>query len=157
MKQFLFDCGTRDATASLGILILRVLIGLMMLVGHGIPKIEGFAALKELSYVPDFFPLKYMSPQISLIATIAAEVGAATLIILGFATRPAAFVFAFSMVIAVFGYHADDPWFFTMPTLVESKELGLLYLIPMIAIIFSGAGSFSADAALYKESKRRRW
>ena len=42
MKKFFFDCGTRDATASLGILALRVMVGLMMLIGHGIPKIREF-------------------------------------------------------------------------------------------------------------------
>jgi len=153
MKRFLFDCGTRDATASVGILTLRVLIGLMMLIGHGIPKIEGFAASKNSFYVPDFFPLHYMSPQISLIATIMAEVGASALIILGLATRPAAFLLAFSMVVAVFGVHGNDPWF----SAERSKELGLLYLIPMLTIIFSGAGSFSIDAVIHKDSKRRRW
>lgn len=153
MKRFFFDCGTRDVTASLGILALRVLIGLMMLIGHGIPKIENFAAKKASFYVPDFFPLNFMSPQISLMAAITAEVGAAALIILGFATRPASFVLAFGMVVAVFGFHGGDPWF----SPGRSKELGLLYLIPLVSIIFSGAGLFSMDAALYQDTKRRRW
>lgn len=157
MKKFFFDCGTRDATASLGILALRVLIGLMMLIGHGIPKIQDFATRKELFYVPDFFPLKYMSPTISLLAAITAEVLASALIILGFATRPAAFFLGLSMVIAVFGFHESAPWFVKPPTILEAKELGLLYLIPMIAIILSGAGAFSLDAVLYKGAKRRRW
>jgi hypothetical protein len=32
-----------------------------------------------------------------------------------------------------------------------------MYLIPAIVIIFTGAGSWSLDATLYRESKRRRW
>lgn len=157
MKKFFFDCGTRDATASLGILALRVLIGLMMLIGHGIPKIQEYAARKDLFYVPDFFPLKYMSPPVSLMAAITAEVAASALIILGLATRPAAFLLGFSMIVAVFGFHEPAPWFVKPPTIMDAKELGLLYLIPMIAIILSGAGAFSLDAALYRDTKRRRW
>jgi putative oxidoreductase len=156
MKKFLFDCGFRDATASLGILALRLMIGLMMLIGHGIPKIQGFAAAAKDFYVPDFFPLKYMSPTVSLIASISAEAGASTLIILGLATRPAAFVLGFNMVVAAFGVHAGAAWFMGQGVPV-SKEPALLYLIPMIALILSGAGGFSMDALVYKEGKRRRW
>ncbi len=156
MKKFLFDCGTRDATASIGILALRVMIGLMMLVGHGIPKIQNFTAMKDKFYVPDFFPLNYMSPSVSLMACIGAEVGASLLIIFGFATRPAAFLLGFSMVVAAFNYHANAVWFMG-PGVTVSKEPALLYLIPLISLILAGAGAFSLDAGIYQESKRRRW
>lgn len=156
MKKFLFDCGTRDATASIGIFSLRVMTGLMMLAGHGIPKLQGFAAAKDSFYVPDFFPLNYMSPTVSLVACICAEFGAPILIILGLATRPAAFLLAFNMVVAAFGVHASAAWFMGQGVPV-SKEPALLYLIPAIAIILSGAGAFSLDSAICKEDKRRRW
>ena len=156
MKKFLFDCGTRDATASIGILALRVMIGLMMLVGHGIPKIQNFAVMKDKFYVPDFFPLKYMSPPVSLMTCIGAEVGASILIILGLATRPAAFLLGFNMVVAAFAVHGSAVWFMG-PGVTVSKEPALLYLVPMIAIILAGAGAFSLDAGILQESKRRRW
>lgn len=155
MKKFLFDCGTRDATASLGLLSLRVMVGLMMLIGHGIPKIENFASRKEFFYVPDFLPVK-MAPM-SLMACIGAEVVAATFVIIGFATRPAAFILGLCMVVSAFGALGGAPWFQKSATLVEAKELSIMYLIPMISIILAGAGSYSLDALLYKESKRRRW
>lgn len=157
MKKFFFDCGTRDATASLGLLVLRLMIGLMMFIGHGIPKIQDYTTRKDLFYVPDFFPFKYMSPPISLMAAIGAEFGAAALIMIGFATRPAAFLLGFSMVVAVFGFHGAAPWFVAPPTVLDAKELGLLYLIPMVVIIITGAGAYSLDAGLYREGKRRRW
>ena len=156
MRKFLLDCGTRDATASLGILALRVMLGLMMLVGHGMPKLLGFATLKNGFFVPDLFPLKYMSPPVSLMACIGAEVVAALLIIVGLATRPAAFVLGFNMVVAAFGVLTAAPWFLG-PAAAMAKEPALLYLIPLLAIILTGAGSWSLDAALYRESKRRRW
>ena len=43
------------------------------------------------------------------------------------------------------------------PSAPIAKEPALLYLIPLIAIIFSGAGAYSLDAGLYREGKRRRW
>ncbi len=155
MKKFLFDCGTRDAIASLGLLALRVMVGFMMLIGHGIPKIENFASRKEFFYVPDFLPVKMAS--MSLMACIGAEVVAATFVIIGFATRPAAFILGLCMVVAAFGALGGAPWFQKSATLVETKELSIMYLIPMISIILAGAGGYSLDSLLYKESKRRRW
>ena len=154
MKKFLFDCGTRDATASLGLLFLRVCTGLMMLLGHGLGKIEKFADKKDSFPVPDFFPLKYMSPPVSLMATIGAEVGCSVLIIFGLATRPAAFIFAFTMTIAAFHIHGSGPWFLGGGD--GPKEPALLYLIPAVAILLAGAGQYSIDATILKE-RRKRW
>jgi putative oxidoreductase len=155
MKKFLFDCGTRDATASLGILFLRIGTGLLMLLGHGIGKIQGFADKKDGFPVPDFFPLKLMSNPVSLMATIGAEVGCSALLILGLATRPAAFILAFTMVVAAFNIHASGPWF--MAGGPGSKDPALLFLIPAIAILLTGAGQYSADAAIHKEGRRKKW
>ncbi|MEP2776558.1 MAG: DoxX family protein [Luteolibacter sp.] len=155
MKKFLFDCGTRDATASLGLLFLRVCIGLMMFLGHGLGKIQSFADKKDKFPVPDIFPLKFMSSPVSLMATIGAEAVCSILIILGLATRPAAFIFAFTMTVAAFHIHSNGPWF--MAGGEGSKEPALLYLIPAVAILLAGAGRYSIDASLLKEGRRRRW
>ena len=155
MKKIFFDCGTRDATASLGILALRVMVGLMMLIGHGIPKIRNYAAIKDFFYVPDFLPVSWAPASLS--ACIFAEVVASAMIIIGLTTRPAAFVLGFCMVVAAFGKMGATPWFLSGPTLVETKELSLMYLIPMISIILAGAGAYSLDAVIYRDTKRRRW
>jgi putative oxidoreductase len=149
MKKFLFDCGTRDFTASFGLFVLRVSIGLMMILGHGIAKIKAFDQLKTTWIVPDFFPLKFMSHPVSLMATIGAEVLAAGLIVIGLATRPAAFILAFAMVIAAFDQLGDKPF--------AVKELALMYLVGSVVILLTGAGTWSLDAIVHKDSKRRRW
>ncbi len=156
MKRFFLDCGTRDPLASSGLLVLRLGIGLMMLIGHGLPKLLNFHELKSDFYVPDFFPLHWMNSTVSLSAAIAAEVLAPILLILGLASRHAAFLLAFTMVVAVFDVHQASPWFLN-PGVVKAKELGMMYLIPMLVLIISGAGAWSADAAIYEEKRRRRW
>lgn len=156
MKKFFFDCGTRDTTASIGFLALRVMVGFMMLIGHGLPKVDKFSAIKDFFPKLNFYPFNGMEASYSLMVCIAAEAIAATMIIFGFATRTAAFVLGLCMVFIAFGFLGSAPWFQTTPTLVETKEPYLLYLIPMIVIILSGAGKYSFDAILGKD-KRRRW
>ncbi|MGJ8634041.1 MAG: DoxX family protein [Luteolibacter sp.] len=156
MKKFFFDCGTRDTNASLGMLALRVGTGLLLLFGHGLGKLQNYAVAKEKFPVPDFFPLKYMSSPISLISTIGVEVGCAALLILGLATRPAAFALAFTMVVAAFNINGGEAWFAKGG--IGPKEAGVLYLIPAIAILLAGAGKYSIDAKLLKEGRRHsKW
>ena len=60
------------------------------------------------------------------------------------------------MVVAVFGRQAGAPWFIAPPDVLMAKELGLLYLIPLISLILSGAGAWSLDARIYQENRYRR-
>jgi uncharacterized membrane protein YphA (DoxX/SURF4 family) len=60
------------------------------------------------------------------------------------------------MVVAAFSVMGNAPWF-TGPGVAAAKEPAILFLIPMIAIIMTGAGSISIDAAIYKDGRRRRW
>jgi len=158
MKKFFFDCGTRDATASFGLLILRISIGLLLLLGHGLPKIQNYSHLSIPGHfkVPDLFPFDHMSVQVSVISLIVAEVGAAALLILGLAGRPASFVIGFAMVVAAFGTHGADPWFLS-PAGKGAKEPALLYLIPSITLLLTGAGRYSVDALVPADKKRRKW
>lgn len=148
MKKFFFDCGTRDLTASFGILVLRVSVGLMMMLGHGIPKLKNYEVLRGKFQAPSSLD-GFLSGPIALVLAISAEIGAAGLLVVGLATRPAAFIFAFTMVIAAFDFHGGDPF--------AKKELALMYLVAGVVVLLTGAGNWSLDAVLYKEGKRRRW
>jgi putative oxidoreductase len=46
------------------------------------------------------------------------------------------------MVVAAFIIHGDDPF--------AKKEFALLYAIPFLTLVFTGAGKFSLDAKLGK-------
>ena len=154
MKRFFFDCGTRDSIASGGLLVLRVGFGLMMLIGHGWGKIAKFEQAKDTWPKPDLPLLSMMSPPVSMMLTIFAEVGCAGLLVLGLMTRPAAFIFAFTMLVAAFQVNGNAEFFMPIPP-DFSKEPALLYAIPCLALIISGGGRWSADALIYKEKKRR--
>jgi putative oxidoreductase len=155
MKKIFFDCGTRDVTASLGLLVLRLSFGLMMLIGHGIPKLQTFATQKDKFFVTSLWPFSHFSQPVSLMATIGAELVCSIFIVLGLSTRFAAFILGFAMVVAAFDFAGSAPWFMTGPGL--AKEPALLYLIPMLVLIITGAGATSFDAVICKDTKRRRW
>lgn len=154
MKQFLFDCGTRDPLASTGVLVLRASVGLMMLFGHGIPKWRNYGAIVEnWTTVPAIWPLSHMTAPMSFMAAIGAEVFASALLVLGLMTRPAAFVLGFAMVVAAFQQHAADPFFSKGG---PAKEMAVLYLVPCLVLIVTGAGLWSFDSPLSADKRKRR-
>ena len=104
----------RKTLIQIGLLLFRVALGAFMAV-HGWQKVAAYGDLVEK--FPD--PIG-MGSQLSLIAAIGAELGCSILIILGFATRLAAVPLAFTMVIALFVVHGEDPW--------KVKELAAFYL-----------------------------
>jgi putative oxidoreductase len=67
-------------------------------------------------------------------------------IIVGFKTRFAAIPPLITMMVAISIVHANDPW--------SKKEFALLYAIPFLVLIFTGAGAYSVDAKLKKSPKK---
>jgi putative oxidoreductase len=152
LKKLFFGSGTTDFVSSNGILFLRISIGLMMLLGHGISKLQNFSSLKDSWPVAKIPLLEMMSNPISLMVTIFAEIIFSALIIVGFATRPAAFIFVFCMSVATFQIYDKSPLFMTNN--IATTELPLLYLIPAIAILLTGAGRYSIDAKICATKRR---
>ncbi len=122
-------------SADWGKLILRVSIGGMMLC-HGIGKIVGgvggIVGLFEGRGLPGFIAY----------GAYIGEVVAPIALILGYYTRPAAALLAFTMVTAIFVAHPG-----AILTLGEHGEWGIetpaLFLFGGIAIAFLGAGRVS--------------
>jgi putative oxidoreductase len=150
------DTPRSPIATSIGLLILRVGVSAYFAT-HGWAKLQ-----KVLDGQFDQFadPIGLGSGT-SLVLVMVAEFICAILVALGFATRLAAIPAACAMVVAAFVVHADDPW--TMGAAAQlfrageaeswsSKEPALLYLIPYVALIFTGAGMFSIDHLIL-----RRW
>jgi putative oxidoreductase len=85
--------------------------------------------------------------QASAFGIVAAEFGCSILLILGLLTRLGGFGIAFAMGVAAFVFHVNDPWFDTGTG--AAKESALMFLIPALALIFTGGGRFSVDACLF--------
>lgn len=124
----------------IGLLLMRLVFGLLMLLQHGWPKLE-----KYLYGDPTRFadPLG-IGKEYSLLLAIFAEFVCSLLLMLGLFSRWALFFLAFTMVVAIFIVHGADP-------LVE-QELGLLYLTGFVCLWLAGPGKYSLDVLWLKKS-----
>lgn len=136
MKK-LFSTTTGFVQINISLLILRLGIGALMLT-HGWPKLLRLFEGGEISF-PD--PLGIGS-LMSLIMASLTEVAGSVLVMLGLATRLAAASLAFTMFVAAFVVHADDPF--------QRKEPGLMYLLVYIVLIITGSGRYSVDRLIRK-------
>jgi putative oxidoreductase len=122
---------------SLGLLIIRVGLGLSLSLQHGLDKLLNFS--KNMDAFPD--PVG-MGSTLSLTAAVFGEVLCAIALILGFLTRWAAAYLAVFMAAAFFLIHGKDAF--------AAKELAFLYMVAFIGLCFTGAGVYSADGIFRK-------
>lgn len=136
MKKFLFSCPSTSAKTALSLLILRIVFGGGMLVGHGWGKLMTFS--DRADSFPD--PLGIGS-FMSLLGAVLAEVVFAALVTAGLLTRAALIPLIFTMAVAAFLIHGGDPLFGPGP----AKEMALLYMFGYIVILIGGPGKYSVD------------
>ena len=141
-----------------GLLILRVGFG-GFLMTHGWGKAD-MIANGQLDSFPAMIGL---SGPASLLLVTFAELVCAGLVVIGLGTRLAAVPVVIAMAVAAFVAHAQDPW--TMGRAAElfmsgqseswgSKQPALMFLIPFLALIFTGAGRFSIDEWIVRRRGR---
>ena len=134
---------------SFGLLVLRLGIGGFMLT-HGWGKLQ---MLLDGQFDQFGDPIG-LGNELSLVLAVSAEFLSALLVMLGLATRLAAIPLIITMAVAAFVVHGNDPW--TSGRAAElfmsgqakswaSKEPALLFLIPFLALIFTGPGRISLD------------
>ncbi|MBC8594480.1 DoxX family protein [Oscillospiraceae bacterium N12] len=140
--RFLFPLKPDSTGASLFLLALRIFFG-VLLMSHGIQKWSNF---QEMSATfPD--PLGVGSP-LSLGLAIFGEMVCSMGFIIGLLYRLAMLPMIFTMGMAFFVIHGNDPF--------SVKELALVYLVVFILMYISGPGKFSVDYVLGKELRRRK-
>jgi putative oxidoreductase len=128
------------AQVDLGILILRVALGVQMLVGHGWGKLMAFS--EKASEFPD--PLGVGNTTSAALA-IAGEVGCSALLCLGLLTRLGALGSAITMAVAFFLVHEGRL------SGEGNGEMAFLYLVGYVTILLAGPGRFSLDAVLFRD------
>lgn len=141
LKRFLFPVKPDGTFISVILLIVRVVFG-VMLMNHGIDK---WANYQELSAVfPD--PLGIGSP-LSLGLAIFGELACSMAFIIGFLYRLAMIPMIFTMSVAFFIVHADDPF--------AVKELAFVYLVVFVLMYIVGPGKFAVDRWISKSLFRK--
>ncbi|CAM4307761.1 DoxX family protein [Flavobacterium terrigena] len=121
----------------LGLLIFRLSLGLLMLL-HGIAKLT-----HGVDFLGDMFKNLGL-PSFLAYSVYIGEVIAPVLIVIGYRTKLAAIVFAFTMVVAVGMAHSADI-FSLSETGGWALELQGLYFFGALALFFTGAGKYAAS------------
>ena len=119
------------------LLVQRVVTGLLLLIGHGLPKISNFS-----DYSAGFYDPLHIGHRGSLILVILAELFCSMLLVLGLFTRIAAFIIVINLSVAVFIYHHDQP--------LKNVDLGAIYLTSVFTIMIIGPGRISVDGMMGK-------
>lgn len=120
----------------LGLLILRISVGLLMLL-HGIAKLKG------LTFIETALAEKGL-PTFMAYGVYVTEIIVPILIIIGFRTRISSALFACGVLFAMFLVHSSD--IFTLnQTGGWGVELLGLYFFGSLALIFTGAGKYAVS------------
>ncbi|HLT07013.1 MAG TPA: DoxX family protein [Cyclobacteriaceae bacterium] len=130
----------RPAFVDSVLLGVRVVIAVLMLV-HGFPKLGMLLSGASIS----FPAVMGMSPALSLLLAVLAEVLCSLLILIGLGTRLAVLPLIITMLVAVFHIHLQDPF--------SAKELGLHYLLVYVMLLLCGSGKYSVDRLVWKKIK----
>lgn len=128
-------------TRDLGLLLLRVVTGLLMMTQHGWGKLSSYD--ERAATWAD--PLGVGS-ELSLALAIFAEFFCSAFVVAGLATRAAAIPVVITMLVAVGIVHWDDPF--------GKKEMALLVLVPFLTLVFCGAGRYSIDGWLHGDDQQ---
>jgi putative oxidoreductase len=126
-----------DGAFNFALLVQRVVTGLLLLIGHGLPKISSFSELSTSFYDP--FRIGH---RMSLVLVILAELFCSMFLVLGLFTRFAAFIIVINLSVAVFIYHHGQP--------LKNFELGAIYLTSAFTIMIVGPGRVSVDGMMGK-------
>lgn len=124
-----------------GAFILRVSFGLMMLLSHGVGKLE-----KLMDDPGKFADPIGVGATATLILAVFGEVLCSVFLTLGLFTRWAALFNATVMAVAAFIVHANDPF--------GKKEMAFIYLAAYVTIFMIGPGKWSIDHAVNGRKSR---
>jgi len=133
--------GFLPASANVGLLVLRLWLGLSICKLHGWSKLTGFSGMAH-KFADPFG----IGPTASLALTVVAEFFCGLLLALGLLSRLAALILVINLTVA-FTYvhkgHLVGP---------GSGEMAFVYLAGFVTILVAGPGRFSLDAALSGKS-----
>lgn len=134
---------SKQRSTNLGLLIIRIGIGAMFILAHGLPKLLGGPARwKAVGGAMSNLGITF-APTLWGFAAAMAEFGGGFLLIVGLFTRFASSAMAFTMLVATLQHLARGD------TLLQSShpiEVGVV----LLGLAFLGAGAYSLDRRLGK-------
>lgn len=141
VQQFTYSYGKGN---DFGLLLLRVVAGLLIFYGHGLEKLETILSGQ---------PIQFLDPigiggTTSFYLAFFAEAICALLLIAGLFTRWAALVLSINFLVILYfhGMVAKDGF--------GVLETRFLYLMGYLTILLLGAGKLSADYLLFKNKSK---
>lgn len=130
--------GLLDRKIDLGLLILRLGLGVMMLL-HGVAKISnglgGIEAVLAAQNLPSWIAY----------GVYVGEIIAPLFMIVGYYTRLASLVFVVNMIVAVALVHPNDIFVLTN-TGGWAIEMQGLYILGALTLVFTGAGKYAISS-----------
>jgi putative oxidoreductase len=132
MKKLLSTDYT-DSLFNIGIFLLRVTLGILMCIHHGIPKIYHFSEWQNT-----FFNFMNLGSRWSLVLSILAEAFASAFLVLGLFSRIAAILLLIDLGVAIFVYQIHQP--------IVRYEDALLFFAGFLLILLVGPGKISVDS-----------
>lgn len=137
VKSIVFGTTKNAVVTDAGLLLLRLFSGLALALAHGFGKIP-----PSPRFVAGVEAMGFPAPLFFAWAAGVAESAGGLLLVLGLATRPAAFFIACTMASAGFLRHAGDPF--------SGQEKAFLFGVVALLFLLAGAGRYSIDALIRK-------
>ncbi len=135
IKKIIFSPRSNNNTVDLGLLFLRVVVGALIAFGHGLGKIP----VSE-NFIKGVGELGFPFPVLFAWSAALSEFLGGLFIAFGFLTRPSAFFLTFTMLVAGFLRHANDPF--------SVKEKAILFAVVAIFLMITGPGRYAVDARI---------
>jgi putative oxidoreductase len=118
------------------LLLLRIGIAILM-IPHGLQKLNGFDKMQN-----EFVSFMGLSPKLSLVLAMSAELGCSLLLLVGLFTRFATIPLIITMLTALFMAHQG--------ALFGDGEKNGLFITMFLVLLILGPGEYSLDARLGK-------
>lgn len=139
LRTLLYGSGETSTSTDIGLLILRLGVGLPLAFAHGTGKVPPSAGFVEATA-----GMGFPAPAFFAWAAGLSELVGGLLIALGLATRPSAFFVACTMAVAFFVRHGADPF--------ADGEKAFLFLVAALVLMVTGAGKYAVDAVFRRRA-----
>jgi putative oxidoreductase len=127
------SAGSTSSSSDIGLLLLRLVIGLSIFTKHGIEKLMNHGRMA--SHFPD--PV-HIGRHPSFLIALMSDAICSLLVAIGLGTRVAAFIVFMNLGVALYFVHH-------LAFRTDHGEMMVAYMGGFLALIFTGAGRFSLD------------